>query len=317
MLPEDVKTALACMPEKDFSLLHMNLGMWVRNNWSLWSGGPLAKHFQEMGISHPDAMSSILLSSFRKQLRGEPVDLEGQVAINRELQRLQRMPEKPKCPVHGAKLDHVQTKFDSDQQTVVQLFDCRKKRELWAYEVDRGLYEPNEALLESVRRLHHIQGPRSLIGCQVPQTRPFKPSSYDLVFTAKIKELVYAESDDPSRSDDIAAWNSHRSVRSLLLRPVASWRGVSPATLAIRVEVATKFLGKDVGFSSSAGDVGVFLADVSGTDQTAVLHGFCDYDPLHLSPEEEHFSYQRRHRRRNSWMANPEWVRSGATNPEP
>ena len=44
---------------------HMSLGMWIRNNWGLWSGSRLQIYFQENGTHHPDEMSSIILSTYK------------------------------------------------------------------------------------------------------------------------------------------------------------------------------------------------------------------------------------------------------------
>ena len=58
---------------------HFGLGMWMRNNWGLWSGSRLAQYFNQIGIQHPDDMSGIILDSYWRKLHGKPIDLEGQV----------------------------------------------------------------------------------------------------------------------------------------------------------------------------------------------------------------------------------------------
>ena len=40
---------------------HLDLGMWMRNNWGLWGGSRLHKYFRAKGISHPEDMSSVIL----------------------------------------------------------------------------------------------------------------------------------------------------------------------------------------------------------------------------------------------------------------
>ncbi len=62
-----------------FSLGHLSLGMWMRNNWELWRGGSLAKYFNELGIYHPDDMSDIIMNSYVAKLRGEKYDLEEEI----------------------------------------------------------------------------------------------------------------------------------------------------------------------------------------------------------------------------------------------
>jgi hypothetical protein len=65
--------------EDDIGHLHFGLGMFLRNNWGLWSGGPLADWFNKHGIRHADDMSGIILTSFHRQLTGKPIKLEEQV----------------------------------------------------------------------------------------------------------------------------------------------------------------------------------------------------------------------------------------------
>jgi hypothetical protein len=55
------------------------LGLWMRNNWGLWSGSRLAKWFNGIGIHHPDDMSAIILTSFWRYLHGVPIKLDEQV----------------------------------------------------------------------------------------------------------------------------------------------------------------------------------------------------------------------------------------------
>ena len=58
---------------------HHSVGRWIRNCWNLWAGGDLADYFNEMGIKHPDDMSSIILKSFHRKMNGKEMDVEGQV----------------------------------------------------------------------------------------------------------------------------------------------------------------------------------------------------------------------------------------------
>lgn len=45
--------------------LHHSLGRHLRNEWGLWAGSPLARHFREVhGIEHPDDMSGKILDYY-------------------------------------------------------------------------------------------------------------------------------------------------------------------------------------------------------------------------------------------------------------
>jgi len=58
---------------------HMGFGMWMRNNWRLWGGSRLSKHFNELGINHPDDMSGIILVSYHRHLNNIEIKLEEQI----------------------------------------------------------------------------------------------------------------------------------------------------------------------------------------------------------------------------------------------
>jgi len=60
---------------------HFSLGMWLRNNWSLWQEETnLAQWFRKtLGLGHADDMSGIILDSLWRKIRGEPINLDEQV----------------------------------------------------------------------------------------------------------------------------------------------------------------------------------------------------------------------------------------------
>lgn len=101
MIPKDIPKTLdeaiellqkQCSPE-DIELLkkeghppgwHFSGGMSLRNDWGLWHGSVLAKHFNSLGIYHADDMSGIIMESLIRKLRGQPLDVEGQVKHYRD-----------------------------------------------------------------------------------------------------------------------------------------------------------------------------------------------------------------------------------------
>jgi hypothetical protein len=65
--------------EEDMYVCHFGLGKWMRNHWGLWSDSVLAEYFNTIGISHPDDMSGIILTSYYRYLHNEPINLNEQV----------------------------------------------------------------------------------------------------------------------------------------------------------------------------------------------------------------------------------------------
>ena len=71
LLPEDrerIKTT-------DMGEFHFSVGRGLRNDWGLWSGGPLKEWFKSIGIEHADDMSGIILKALRRKICGYPYDL--------------------------------------------------------------------------------------------------------------------------------------------------------------------------------------------------------------------------------------------------
>lgn len=74
------KVKIKALTEDDFSAqMHLNFGMWMRNNWGLWKGSRLSKFFNEKGIYHPDDMSGIILDSYYRYLTGQEIKLAEQI----------------------------------------------------------------------------------------------------------------------------------------------------------------------------------------------------------------------------------------------
>jgi len=86
---------------KDGSLsttdLHHTLGRSMRNTWNLWEDSVLHKWFKNRGIFHADDMSGIIMDSFVRHLKGEPIDFDGQVKFYQDY--WEKMKSKPKKAV--------------------------------------------------------------------------------------------------------------------------------------------------------------------------------------------------------------------------
>lgn len=95
MLPSKELAEIDAMAsEDDMSLYHMGLGMGIRNSWGLWAGGPLAKHMQELGFTHPDDMSGVILETFWCKRHGKDFRLKERAAGYREFAETQQNAEK-------------------------------------------------------------------------------------------------------------------------------------------------------------------------------------------------------------------------------
>ncbi len=87
------KDWIKCLPDKKFAALaHHELGMNLRNNWGLWVGSKLFINLYLMGIFHPDDMSSIILTSYQRHLKGENLKTEEQLKYYQDYWRKTGMP---------------------------------------------------------------------------------------------------------------------------------------------------------------------------------------------------------------------------------
>ena len=65
--------------------LHMGTGMAIRNSWGLWKGDSgISKYFRDLGVNHPDDISSIILTSFHRYLNKNSINLKGQIQYYRD-----------------------------------------------------------------------------------------------------------------------------------------------------------------------------------------------------------------------------------------
>jgi hypothetical protein len=67
---------------------HLNIGMWLRNGWWLWHGSRLSQYFNKLGIQHPDDMSGIILTSYYRRLRQQPLCVADQIELYQTYWRL-------------------------------------------------------------------------------------------------------------------------------------------------------------------------------------------------------------------------------------
>jgi hypothetical protein len=77
---DKMKDWIKCLPDRELSgYVHHNFGMYLRNNWGLWRNTKLARNLYEMGILHPDDMTSIILNSYQRNLKGDDIKLQEQI----------------------------------------------------------------------------------------------------------------------------------------------------------------------------------------------------------------------------------------------
>jgi hypothetical protein len=77
MLCDSDKLNIENMSEEKFlAISHFRLGMWIRNNWKLWTGSRLSEYFNELGVYHPDYMSTIILIAYSRIKKGQELRMD-------------------------------------------------------------------------------------------------------------------------------------------------------------------------------------------------------------------------------------------------
>ena len=82
---KEIKDWARCLSDQELNvILHHSLGQNIRNRWKLWRKSELSRYMNVLGIYHPDDMSSIILDSFQRRLKGEDIRLEEQIKYYQE-----------------------------------------------------------------------------------------------------------------------------------------------------------------------------------------------------------------------------------------
>ena len=135
--------------EEDMALYHHGLGTWIRNAWGLWKGGALYQSFYAIGLRHPDDMSGVILTSFWRYLHDQPLRVQEQV---RHAQAYWRVAQEPafgsnsECRGVMENTGALHREFSDGSPRVIHMGECSADGRLWAYEVDRGWFEPDESV---------------------------------------------------------------------------------------------------------------------------------------------------------------------------
>ena len=72
ILPDIERKDMQALPRRTGMIrYHLDLGMWMRNNWGLHGGSRLQKYFRDRRITDPEEMSTIILYYYHDWLNGK------------------------------------------------------------------------------------------------------------------------------------------------------------------------------------------------------------------------------------------------------
>lgn len=60
--------------------LHFSLGRWMWHNWGFHEGSRLSVYLSQMGLKSPDEMADLIIITYHRYLRKEPIDVPSALA---------------------------------------------------------------------------------------------------------------------------------------------------------------------------------------------------------------------------------------------
>jgi len=162
-VPTDVSDALAWLDAnlppsvrqwlQDADELHAVAGLSrfpaldLRDRWGLASGSRLARSLEALGLTYPDAMATLVVTSFWRQLHDRPLRVDEQAGyLQRTWESLPATALRgfPACPEGAEFLPGVYP----GRRTYLHVARCPATGELWAYEPYNGWFRPDSTVIE-------------------------------------------------------------------------------------------------------------------------------------------------------------------------
>lgn len=154
LLPKEELAKIDAMKSEDDMIeYHFGPGMGMRNGWGLWGDGPLAQHMNKLGFHHADDMSGVILETFWCKRHKKDFRLKERAAYYKAYWKAAAdPPEAAKDPKDGSEVSWNMSFGAGDDKLPRQIHVGKsKKTGRWlAYEYDKGVYEPDAALLKRI-----------------------------------------------------------------------------------------------------------------------------------------------------------------------
>jgi hypothetical protein len=156
MLSIELKEEMKSGSEGDLIKYHFGLGRWMRNNWALWAGSNLSEWFNSQGIRHPDDMSGIILDSYFRHLRDEPLGLKEKCQY---YIRYWKIREKPSSiPCEKGEVIFALTHSEIEKEYYYHVAQCGLTGKYLVYHHDIGWADPTEQMINRIEELKANEG---------------------------------------------------------------------------------------------------------------------------------------------------------------
>jgi len=129
---------------------HFGPGIWMRNQWELWGNGPLAKHMNKLGFTHPDDMSATILKTFWCKRHGKDFRLQERAAYYANYWKASKdPPSSTRDPQDRSRIDWgCSIDMGGMPHRIIHAGKSQKTGRWLAYEHDKGVYVPDASLLK-------------------------------------------------------------------------------------------------------------------------------------------------------------------------
>ena len=150
---EELRTIDAMKSEEEMIEYHFGAGMGMRNSWSLWGDSPLAKHLRELGFTHADDMSAVILETFWCKRHNKELRIKERAEYYKAYWAENKWPdEKVVDPANDSEV-HWSRGYEAEGRPHRMIYIGRSKASgrILAFENPTGVYVPDEKLLKSLR----------------------------------------------------------------------------------------------------------------------------------------------------------------------
>ena len=149
---EDREMIKALEFEDDMVGFHMGVGMGIRNAWGLWGDSPLALHMRELGLTHADDMSSVILQCLWCKIHNESYRIEEKVEWYKAYWRNSEDPPRTAVDPQDSSVIDWRGAVSVEGRLPRRIyFGKSKKTGRWvAFEHTVGVYLPDESLMKVI-----------------------------------------------------------------------------------------------------------------------------------------------------------------------
>jgi hypothetical protein len=154
---EELKKIDAMKTEDEMIDYHFGSGMGMRNTWGLWGDSPLALHLRELGFTHADDMSSVILETFWCKRHGKEFRIKERAEYYRAYWSENKWPDKEAVDPDDKSEVVWSRGYEAEGRLHRTIYIGRSKKtgRLLAFENPTGVYVPDEKLLESLSNNAH------------------------------------------------------------------------------------------------------------------------------------------------------------------